>query len=233
MNSNMGEINRLNLTSCKLDVSQSKTSNYYFENLSSISYKEEEGWGFENVEKKENVISAIYIHKVHSYYYIWDETLQAKDKRFVEVVKEIQFIMDFEKHLLIVVGKNQDMNAIKQGLRKVFWNHFIYDDLTMIPFDFLNLFVSENLLDAILEVTINDFEYKKQMIGKYIVKRIKFDNTGAFLNKAKESIENMKFALSFKGKNLEVVAKTKGRLSCQTKKGDLYDFMLFIKDKIY
>lgn len=229
----MSDKNRLDLTSCKLDVSQNNDCKYYFEKLCSISYKENEGWGFGNVEKKKNVIFAIYIHKVHSYYYVWDENLQTKDKRFVEVIKEIQFIMDFEKHLLIVEGKVQDMNAVKQGIRKVFWNHFVYDDLVMKPFDFLHLFVSENMLEDILEVTINDFEYQKQMVGRYIIKRIKLDDTKAFLERTKQTIEKIKFSLSFRGKEMEVVAKMKGRLCCQSKVADLHDFMLFMKDKIY
>lgn len=229
----MSEKNRLDLTSCRLDVSQNKDWKYYFENLRSISYKEEEGWGFDDVERKKNIISAIYIHKVHSYYYAWDENLQTKDKRFVEVIKEIPFIMDFDKHLLIVEGKIQDMNAVKQGVRKVFWNHFVYDDLVMTPFDFLHLFVSENMLEDILEVTINDFEYQKQMVGKYIVKRIKLDNIEDFLDRNKQSIEKMKFSLYFQGKEMDVVAKMKGRLCCQSKVADLHDFMLFVKDKIY
>lgn len=231
--SNMSEKNRLDLTSCKLYVSQNKDSKYYFENLRSVSYKEEEGWGFDDVEKKENVISAIYIHKVHSYYYIWDENLQTKDKRFVEIIKEIRFIIDFDKHLLIVEGKVQDMNAVKQGIRKVFWNHFVYDDLVMNPFDFFHLFVSENMLEDILEVTINDFEYQKQMVGRYIVKRIKLDDTKAFLERTRQTIEKIKFSLSFRGKEMEVVVKMKGRLCCQSKVADLHDFMLFVKDKIY
>ena len=229
----MSEKNKLDLTSCKLDVSQNKNCKYYFENLRSISYREKEGWGFDSVEMNENVISAIYIHKVHSYYYIWDEKLQTKDKQFVEVIKEIQFMMDFDKHLLIVEGKVQDMNAVKQGLRKVFWNHFIYDDLEMNPVDFLHLFASEDMLEDILEVTINDFKYQNLMAGKYIVKRIKLDDTEAFLDRNKQCIEKMKFSLSFQEREMEVVAKLKGRLCCQSKMADLHDFILFVKNKIY
>lgn len=228
--SEMSEIHQMDLTICKLDVSTNNTCRYYFEIFCSTQFKETEGWGFEGVEFKNKVISATFMHKVHSYYYTWNETLQTKERSYVDIVKEIYFIMDFGRHLLMVRGKQQDMNAVKQGLRKAFWNHFVYDEVTMAPLDYLNVFISEKMLSGIKEVTIDNFEYLKQMVGRYVVKRINEECMEDFLKVNQQNIKNMKLSLSFQDSIFDVVVKSGGRLTCKSTGDVNHDFMFFIKN---
>lgn len=229
----MGKVEKLELTSCSVRVISDKASRFYFDTLCSSNYKETEGWGFDDVELSKNVLSATFIHKVYSFYYTWNEKLQLKEKQKVSVIKEVRFLMDFDRHLLMVGGKISDMNAIKQGLRKIFWNHFVYDDLQMLPYDYLSLFFSEGLYERILEVTINDFEYKKQMVGKYTVKRISNEKIESFLSENRLRIDKIKLLLSYHDKSMEVVVKGKERISCQSTEDGNYEFMLYLKNNIH
>lgn len=228
----MGKKNQMDLTICRLDTSTNNTCRYYFETFRSTQFKEAEGWGFEGVEMKDCMISATFMHKVHSYYYTWNEILQTKERSYVDIVKEIFFVMDFSRHLLIVKGKLQDMNSLKQGLRKVFWNHFVYDEVTMSPMDYFNLFISENMLCSIKEVTIDNFEFMKQMVGRYVVKRINEDCSETFLMENRQNIEKMKLSVSFQDSTLDVVVKSSGRIICKSTEDVNHDFMFFLKNKV-
>lgn len=228
----MSKVEKLELTSCSVKVNSDKACRFYFETLRLSNYKETEGWGFDEVELSKNVLAAKFIHKVYSFYYTWNEKLQLKEKQKVSVIKEVRFLMDFNRHLMMVEGKISDMNAIKQGLRKIFWNHFVYDDLQMVPYDYLSLFISDGLYERILEVTICDFEYKSQMIGKYIVKRISAGKIESFLSENRQRIDKIKLLLTYHDKNVEVVVKGKERVSCQSSEDGNYEFMLYLKNKI-
>lgn len=222
----------MDLTICRLDTSTNNTCRYYFETFCSTQFREAEGWGFEGVEMKNDMISATFMHNVHSYYYIWNEIFQTKERSYVDVVKEVFFVMDFKRHLLIVKGKQQDMNSLKQGLRKVFWNHFVYDEIMMSPMDYFNLFVSENMLCCIKEVTIDNFEYMKQMVGRYVVKRINEEHSENFLMENWQNIEKMKLSVSFQDSMLDVVVKCGGRIISKSSEDVNHDFMFFLKNKV-
>lgn len=85
-------------------------------------YTEDWGWGYSDVIRVDEVISATLQKRIPTYYSIWNEESQILERQLVQIVKEIPFEMDFQRGLLLAEGSNAQLNHVKQSFRQVFWN---------------------------------------------------------------------------------------------------------------
>lgn len=156
-------INHLQILS-KKDVEQ------YASEMMDHPYSDERGWGYADVVRTDSVINATLQKRIPTYYSIWNEEEQLLERQLVQIVKEIPFEVDFGRHLLLAEGTNTQLNHVKQSFRQVFWNEFVYEDIKLLPVDYINLLTESHLLTSICELTINDFQFEGCLIGRYTAK---------------------------------------------------------------
>ena len=152
-------------------ISKKDTASYVAE-MMAHPYSEEEGWGYSDVLRVNDSISATLQKRVSTYYRVWNEELLQVERQCFQIVSEVRFEMDFAHGLLIAEGSNAQLNRVKQSFRQVFWNEFTYEEVNLKPIDFIRIFTDSRMLSAIGEITINDFQYEGCLIGRYTAKPV-------------------------------------------------------------
>jgi hypothetical protein len=153
-----------------LKVLSQKDAGQYASEMIDNPYSDDRGWGYADVIRTGNVVNATLQKRIPTYYSIWNEEEQLLERQLVQIVKEIPFEMDFGRHLLLAEGTNTQLNHVKQSFRQVFWNEFVYEDINLLPVDYINLLTESHLLSSISELTINDFQFEDCLIGRYTAK---------------------------------------------------------------
>ena len=154
----------------RLKANSKKETAYYASEMMSNSYSEEEGWGYTDVLRVDDTITATLQKRISTYYSVWNEELQQIEKQCFQIVSEVRFEMDFSHGLLIAEGTNTQLNRIKQSFRQIFWNEFVYEELPLMPVDYIKMFSETRVLSSIVEISINDFQYEGCLIGRFTAK---------------------------------------------------------------
>lgn len=154
----------------KLKVNSKKGTAFYASEMMAHPYSEEEGWGYTDVLRVDNSVSAILQKRVLASYSIWNEELRQVEKQNFQVVTEVRFEMDFQHGLLFAEGSNTQLNRVKQSFRQIFWNEFVYEDISLMPADYIKVLSASRMLASISEITIKDFKYEGCLIGRYAAK---------------------------------------------------------------
>lgn len=219
---------------CRFYVSKNLENNpfYYFDTISNAIYDENKGWGFEDVTIDCESINATFLKKSPTYFYTWNDQTNSKEKISIMYMREIKLKMDFKHHILLVNGNNADMNSLKYGLRNLFWNTFIYDELTEKPIDLLKAFVKENIVEVIKEVSIENFEYLSILSGKLIAKNVDFKNAINYLLENGSNIERLVLQIIFNDNTIICTIKDNGRFSLQGNEDAKMDFIHYMVSKI-
>lgn len=154
----------------RLKANSKKETAYYASEMMSHPYSEEEGWGYTDVLRVDDTITATLQKRISTYYSVWNEELQQIEKQCFQIVSEVRFEMDFSHGLLIAEGTNTQLNRIKQSFRQIFWNEFVYEELPLMPVDYIKMFSETRVLSSIVEISINDFQYEGCLIGRFTAK---------------------------------------------------------------
>jgi len=154
----------------KLKVNSKKETAFYVSEMMAHPYSEEEGWGYSDVLRIDNTISAILQKRVSTSYSVWNEELQQVEKQNFQIVTEVRFEMDFRYGLLVAEGTNTQLNRVKQSFRQIFWNEFVYEEISLMPADYIKILSASRMLVSISEITIKDFQYEGCLIGRYTAK---------------------------------------------------------------
>lgn len=154
----------------KLKILTKKDAAHYASEMMSHPYSEEDGWGYSDVQRVEDRVYAILQKQVSNYYHVWNEEVQQVEKQCFQIVVEVPFEIDFQSGLLIAEGTNVQLNRVKQSFRQIFWNEFVYEEILLMPIDYIRIFEESRILISVDELTINDFLYDEKMIGRYTAK---------------------------------------------------------------
>lgn len=161
---------KYNIIFNRLKTSSKKDAAYYASEMMSHPFSEEEGWGYSDVQRIDKCVYATLQKRISAYYGIWNEEMQQVERRCFQIVTEVPFEMDFHYGLLIAEGTNTQLNRVKQSFRQLFWNEFVYEEIQLMPVDYICIFTESHLLVSIGELTINDFQFEGCLIGRYTAK---------------------------------------------------------------
>lgn len=77
----MKEVEKMNIVFNRFNSRNNKDSEYYFTKLLSFPYKEDEGWGFSNVEQNDNFLEITLLKRLPTYFSSWNEDLNIMEKK--------------------------------------------------------------------------------------------------------------------------------------------------------
>ena len=144
----------------RLKANSKKGPAYYASEMMSHPFSEEEGWGYTDVLRVGDSISATLQKRISASYNVWNEELQQIERQNFQFVTEVRFEMDFQHGLLIAEGTNTQLNRIQQAFRQIFWNEFVYEEFLLMPMDYIKILTGSRMLSSIGEITIRDFQYE-------------------------------------------------------------------------
>lgn len=217
----------------KLKVNSKRDTASYASEMMAHPYSEEEGWGYSDVLRVDNTISALLQKRVSTSYSVWNEELQQVEKQNFQVVTEVRFEMDFQYGLLVAEGTNTHLNRVKQSFRQIFWREFVYEDISLMPADHIKILSASRMLASISEITIKDFQYEGCLIGRYAAKPT---SQLDILEKVGENAKNIiraKLKVSIKGEEYLLTVSNRNVLTLDFSDDAKEDFVNFLKSSIH
>ena len=216
----------------KLKVNSKKRTAFYASEMMAHPYSEEEGWGYSDVLRVDNTISAILQKRLSTSYSVWNEELQQVEKQNFQVVTEVRFEMDFQYGLLVAEGTNTQLNRVKQSFRQIFWNEFVYEEISLMPADYIKILTASKMLASILEITIKDFQYEGCLIGRYAAKPTSQLDILEKVGEHAKNIIRAKLKVSIKGEEYLLIVSNRNVLTLDSSDDAKEEFVNYIKSNI-
>lgn len=227
-------MDKFNLVFNKITVNNNElNSKEFFAKLISIPYSNKDGMGFTDVDLVDSLVSATFLKSITAFYRIWNAETGEMEKQSYELVKEIRFYLDFEKHYLAVEGNIADMNKVKGAFRNYFWKNFTYDTLSLSPYNYLEILQSDQYLNCINEITISDFSYSNILLGKYVAKIVDPTTDVDDLSEYKYNIVKVKTRLNFENETIAFSASSNNLLNLACSDKVKYLFFKYLTSKLY
>lgn len=207
---------KINITFNKFTCQSSITPLTLYKELIKNPYKSDCGWGFSEVSLLGESISAKLLKEVSASYRVWNADTNSMDKVSYNRIKEIPLLIDFTNNFIIVEGGVTCMNIIKQVLRTIYWNSFVYFSPNITPCDYIAAFHDDKYLESIIELTLDNYKSNNYFLGKYIAKVTVPDFDITLLNEYRDLIGKVKLSLLFENEDVILtVSKTNSMvLSC-------------------
>lgn len=187
-------INRLKALSRK-DIAE------YASEMMSHPFSEEEGWGFSDVLRVGDSVKALLQKRISSYYNVWNEDIQQVERQCFQIVTEVPFEMDFNQGILVADGATSQLNRVKQAFRQIFWKEFVYEDINLMPVDYISMLNEVGIFSSIEELSIKDFQFEACMIGRYNAKPTSQLNIIEKLGEHSKNIIRVKIRINLSGED--------------------------------
>jgi len=197
--------------------------------LLSHAYTEDEGWGYYDVVRKNDLIYSILQKRTPVYYSVWNEEQQQLERQLIQVIREVPFEMDFSKGFLVAEGTNAQMNLVKQCFRQSFWGELVYESLDFIPYDYVSMFSKDGILSSINEITINDFQYEGILLGRYIAHMTSPIDIEEKLAEHSKNIVRARMSIIMGGEQCEISVNNHNVLSVVCSDGVKSEFIDYLK----
>lgn len=205
---------------------------HYTTEMMAHPYSEDDGWGYSDVLRVDDTITATLQKRVSTYYSVWNEKLQQVERQCFQIVTEVRFEMDFAHGLLIAEGSNTQLNRVKQSFRQVFWNEFTYEELSLMPVDYIRILTDSRMLTSIGEITINDFQYEGFLLGRYTAKPTSQNDILSKIGDNAKNIVRAKLKVSINDDESILTVNNKNVLTLDFSEEAKDTFISYLKAKI-
>ena len=216
----------------RLKANSKKGTAYYASEMMSHSFSKEEGWGYTDVLRVGDSISATLQKRISASYSVWNEELQQIERQHFQIVTEIRFELDFQYGLLIAEGTNIQLNRIKQSFRQIFWNEFVYEEISLMPVDYIKILTDSRMLSSIGEITISDFQYEGCLIGRYTAKPTSQHDILAKVGDNAKNIIRAKLKVSVNGKESLLTVSNRNVMVLDSSEDAKEAFISYLKANI-
>lgn len=216
----------------RLKVLSKKDATCYSMEMMSHPYSEEEGWGYSDVQRVGDTVYATLQKRISTYYSVWNEELQHVERQCFQIVTEVPFEIDFQRGLLIAEGSNAQLNRIKQSFRQVFWNEFVYEEINLLPVDYIAMLNESRMITSIGELTINDFQYEGCLIGRYIAKPTSQFEVVEKIGEHAKNIIRAKIKITLNGEDAQLTLSNRSVLSLDASEDCKIAFVNYLKQKL-
>ncbi len=213
----------------RLKALSKKNTAEYASEMMAHPFSEEEGWGFSDVLRVGDSIKAVLQKRISTYYNIWNEETQQVEKQCFQIVTEVPFEMDFHQGIIVADGTNTQLNRVKQAFRQIFWNEFVYEDINLMPVDYITMLNEAGNFSSIEEVSIKDFQFEDCMIGRYNAKLTSQLNIIEKLGEHAKNIIRVKIRINLSGEDGLLSVSNRNVLILDSSEDAIEEFVKFLK----
>jgi len=213
----------------RLKALSKKDTATYASEMMAHPFSEDEGWGFSDVLRVGDSIKAVLQKRISTYYNVWNDENQQVERQCFQIVTEVPFEMDFHDGLLLAEGSNTQLNRVKQAFRQIFWNGFVYDEINVMPIDYISMLNEAGRFSSIEEISINDFQFEGCLIGRYNAKPTNQLNIIEKLGEHAKNIIRVKVNVLFAGEEGVLSASNKNVLILDSSEDAKEEFVDFLK----
>ena len=216
----------------RIKVLSKKDVEYFASKMMEQPYSEEQGWGYCDVQRIDETVRATLQKRISTSYSVWNEVLQQVERQNFQIVVEIPFELDFQQNLLLAEGTNTQLNRVKQSFRQVFWNEFVYEDIHLMPVDYLRILKESSMLDSVGELTINDFQYEGCLIGRYVAKPTSQQDILFKMGEHARNIIRAKFNISVNGEESVLRVTNRSVMKLESSEDAKETFVSYLKTRL-
>jgi len=137
-----------------------------YENLLTSPYSDELGFGFENIEFEENLISAILIKRNATYIHEYDPITKEMVKRQIMLFSDIKFQFDFNYGVMCVFGQASYLTQLKSAMRNTFNFSFTASQTDLSPYKIYLALSERQIAFEIKSIAIERFVFQNGISGK-------------------------------------------------------------------
>lgn len=213
----------------KLKVLSKKDTATYASEMMAHPYSEEEGWGFSDVLRVGDSIKAVLQKRISTYYNVWNDEIHQVERQCFQIVTEVPFEMDFHQGIIVADGTNTQLNRVKQAFRQIFWNEFVYEEVALMPIDYISMLSETGKLSSIEELSINDFQYEGCLIGRYNAKPTSQLNIIEKLGEHAKNIIRVKIKIYLSGGDGLLSVSNRNVLILDSSEDAKEEFVIFLK----
>jgi hypothetical protein len=178
-------------------VAAENDSTDVYDKLLAAPYSDERGYGFENIELEENILSATLIKRNATYIHEYDPITREMLKKQIMLFSDIKFQVDFNYDLLCVFGQAVYLTQLKSAMRNVFDFSFSINQTDLSPYK-IYLAISEKQIGfEIKSIAIERFVFQNGISGKLIGTVIDNIVASDLINSYKTDVNKVLFQIDF------------------------------------
>lgn len=216
----------------RIKVLSEKDAEYFASKMMEQPYSDEQGWGYCDVQRIGETVRATLQKRISTSYSVWNEMIKQIERQNFQIVVEIPFELDFQQNLLLTEGTNTQLNRVKQSFRQVFWNEFVYEDIHLMPVDYLSILKVSSMLGAVAELTINDFQYEGCLIGRYVAKPTSQQEILSKMGEYAKNIIRAKFNIVIHGEESVLRVTNKSIMTLESSEDAKETFVSYLKTRL-
>lgn len=216
----------------RIKVLSKNDAEYFASKMLEQPYSEELGWGYCDVQRIDETVRATLQKRISTTYSVWNEKLQQVERQNFQIVVEIPFELDFLQNLLFAEGTNTQLNRVKQSFRQVFWNEFVYEEIHLMPVDYLRILRESSMLGSVGELTINDFQYEDCLIGRYVAKPTSQQEIMSKIGEHAKNIIRAKFYIAINGVESSLHVTNRSVITLESTEDAKETFVKYLKTKL-
>lgn len=136
--------------------------------LNEVPYTDERGFGFENVDADDDLISATLIKRNATYIYDYDAQSKEMVKRQIMLFSEISFEIDLEHNVLSVFGQAIYFTQLRSALRNALTFNYEIGHTNLSPYHIYTTLLKKGVKVTFQSLCIEKFVYNNGISGKLI-----------------------------------------------------------------
>lgn len=141
-----------------------------FDELRQHVYTEDEGIGLIGFRSDDDVIELRVLVRIPTYLDDYDQDAQSVQKKIVYLYEIVVVCLDIKKNLIYSNAPAAKFNRVKNYIKKYIGIAIAFQNIQFTPVELLKWFDAEELHPSIVCMTIKNFKYNEDAIGRYSFK---------------------------------------------------------------
>lgn len=199
--------------------------------LETNPYSEEKGFGFQNVDRHVNYLSASLLKRTPTLISEYNAETNEIVKNKIFVYSNIKFSIDTDFNLLEIYGFQKDSSKVRSSLLNFFDHDVTIKQIDLTPFKVIPLLNKFCNSVKVSKLTINNFNFNNKAYGLFNINKLDIDYIDEFFLKYQNDIKKITAILDYEHlKQVELSINESGQISI--KANDLEDALFTIKSII-
>lgn len=215
------------------DLQTESFYNNFYSILHSSDYDENKGFGFKDIRKTGEFFTGILlVRQPTNIPQLNIETGEFIDQT-VFIYKEIDFLIHQKFSMIFVFGTNQDAIELSNTLvYKLDFKNSL-SPIRFSPTSFVESFFNSGSVISVDRMTINNFQYREGIIGRYALRAESLDDIKKLLGAYKGEVSQIRFSINTtQFENINLSVSNSGSLIIRCDPDDIYDAMFTIMSKV-
>lgn len=149
---------------------EGQTTMPQFDELRSHPYTDDEGIGLIGFRADDDVIELRVLIRMPTYLEDYDQESQSVQKKIVYLYEIVVVCLDITKNLIYSNAPAAKFNRVKNFIKKYLRNAIVFQNIQFTPVEILKWLDAEVLHPSIVSMTIKNFKYNEDAIGRYTFK---------------------------------------------------------------